>query len=278
MRCGGTAIVALLLAVLPAACSRAAGEPWPEAGHGPSAVALSEPQRRVADELIGVFEHGDPAPHYEAVETLGDGRGYTCGTIGFTTSGTEVRDVVAAYTADVPGSPLARYLPRLRELADGGSADTGGLDGFAADWKAAAADPRFRAQQDALAGRLTLDPALQAARKLGIRTPLGVAVLYDTAVQHGTGDDPDGMPALIARAMRRAGGEPAGGVDEQDWLQAFLDEREQTLRHAHDQDTRAAWSESTGRVDALRELVDDSRWRLDPPVRITVDGDDYDLR
>ena len=212
------------------------------------------------------------------METLGDGRGYTCGTIGFTTSSTEVRDLVTAYAAEAPQSPLARHLPRLRELADGGSADTGGLDGFAADWRAAAADPRFRAQQDALAGRLDLDPALRAARRLGIRTPLGVAVLYDTAVQHGTADDPDGMPALIERAIRRAGGDPAGGVGERDWLGAFLDEREQTLRHPHDEDTRAAWAESTSRVDALRDLVDHGRYRLDPPLRITVDGDDYDLR
>jgi chitosanase len=275
MRRAGIGLVAALLAVLPAACG---GEPWPAAGHGPSTIELTADQRHIADELVSAFEHGDPAPHYEAVETLGDGRGYTCGTLGFTTSSTEVRTLVEAYTAEVPDSPLARYLPRLRELADGGDAATGGLDGFAGDWKAAAADPRFRAQQDALADRLDFSPALREARRLGLRTPLGVAVLYDTAVQHGTGDDPDGLPALIARATRRAGGDPAGGVEEQEWLGAFLDEREDTLRHPADRDTAAVWAESADRVDALRELVDDDRFRLDPPVPITVYGDDYELR
>ncbi|GAA4260183.1 chitosanase [Dactylosporangium darangshiense] len=275
MRRAGMWLAVLALAATAAACG---GEPWPEAGHGPSAVELSEPQRRVADRLVSVFEHGDPGPHYEAVEALGDGRGYTCGTIGFTTSSTEVRTIVEDYAAEVPDARLARYLPRLRELADGGSGDTAGLPGFADDWAAAAADPRFRAQQDALADRLAFTPGRQAARRLGIRTPLGVAVLYDTAVQHGTGDDPDGLPALVERATAKAGGDPAGGVDERDWLEAFLDVREADLRHPHDEDTRAVWSESADRVDALRELVDDDRYRLDPPVRVTVDGDDFELR
>jgi chitosanase len=113
-----------------------------------------------------------------------------------------VRTVVEAYVADVPDSRLGRHLPRLRELAEHGSADASGLSGFPEDWAAAARDSVFRAAQDTLADRLTFTPALDAARRLGIRTPLGVAVLYDTAVQHGVADDPDGLPALIRRATR----------------------------------------------------------------------------
>ncbi|GAA2326340.1 chitosanase [Dactylosporangium salmoneum] len=265
----------LLAVLLLTACG---GEPWPDAGHGPSEVALSAAQRHVADELVAVFEHSDAAPHYDAVEALGDGRGYTCGTIGFTTSSTEVSTLVESYTAQVPGNRLARHLPRLRELAAGGSAGTGGLPGFAGDWAAAASDPKFRQAQDDLADRLYFTPALRTARRLGIRTPLGVAVLYDSAVQHGTGDDPDGLPALIARATGRAGGDPAGGVAERRWLGVFLDVRKDTLRHPHDRDTAAAWAESADRVKALRDLVDDDRYRLDPPVKVTVYGDDHQLR
>ncbi|WP_426513891.1 chitosanase [Dactylosporangium sp. McL0621] len=268
-------IAAILLAFLTGACG---GPAWPEAGHGPSAIELTATQRHLADELVSLFEHGDPDPHYAAVEALGDGRGYTCGTIGFTTSSTEVRTIVEAYDAEAPGSRLARHLPRLRELADAGSADTAGLPGFAEDWAAAATDPKFRAEQDRLTDRLAFGPALADAHRLGLRTPLGVAVLYDSAVQHGTDDDPDGLPALITRATQRAGGTPATGVDEQDWLGEFLDVRAETLRNPHDKDSREAWAESVDRVDALRDLVDNDRYGLEPPVKFTLDGDDQELR
>ncbi|WP_433046173.1 chitosanase [Dactylosporangium sp. CS-033363] len=275
MRAARIRIAAMLLAVLTGACGTSA---WPEPGHGPSTIALSERQRYVADELVSLFEHGGPEPQYGAVEELADGRGLTCGTIGFTTSSTEVREIVEVYDAAAPGSRLARHLPRLRELADAGSDDTGGLPGFAEDWRAAAGDPAFRAEQDRLTDRLAFDPALEHAHRLGLRTPLGVAVLFDSAVQHGTADDPDGLPALIARATQRAGGTPAAGVAEPAWLVAFLDVRADTLRNPHDRDTRDAWSESVDRVSALRDLVNRAAYDLAAPLAVTLDGDEYDLR
>ncbi|WP_433205541.1 chitosanase [Dactylosporangium sp. CS-047395] len=275
MRAARIRFAAILLAVLTGSCG---GSAWPEPGHGPSAIELTATQRHLADELVSLFEHGEPEPRYGAVESLGDGRGLTCGTIGFTTSSDEVREIVESYDAAVPGSRLARHLPRLRELADAGSDDTGGLPGFAEDWAAAAGDPAFRAEQDRLTDQLAYGPALQDAHRLGLRTPLGVAVLFDSAVQHGTGDDPDGLPALIDRATQRAGGTPAGGVAEPAWLVAFLDVRADTLRNPHDRDTRDAWSESVDRVAALRDLVNRADYGLAAPLTVTLDGDEHELR
>jgi chitosanase len=241
-------------------------------------VTLSADQRRIADELVSVFENGTSDLRYDYVESLDDGRGYTCGKIGFTTSGPEVRDVVAAWAKRRPADPLVRHLPRLRELADGDDDGTGGLAGFPEDWAAAARDPEFRRIQDEASDRLAFDPGLRLAQKLGIRTALGVAILFDTAVQHGMGDDPDGLPALADRASRMAGGRPADGTPERRWFAAFLDVRADALRHAHDPDTRAVWAESLDRVEALRRLVDADRHRLKPPVPISVFGDEYELR
>jgi chitosanase len=252
--------------------------PWPSASSGPSGVALTDTQRRIADQLVSVFENGTTQPRYDYVEDLGDGRGYTCGKIGFTTSSTEVRDVVQAYVAQQPASGLARHLPQLRRLAESGSGDTAALPGFPQDWAAAAADPAFRAIQDGLADRLTFTPALAAARDLGVRTALGVAILFDTAIQHGTGDDPDGMPALVDRANAAAGGRPADGVAEQRWLMAFLDVRAQDLRNPHNTETQRVWAESVDRVEALRRLVGEGRHSLVPPVRVSVFGGQHELR
>jgi chitosanase len=264
--------------MLVSACSPSGGSSWPDPATGPSNVSLSTDQRRVADELVNVFEYSSTSARYDTCTDLGDGRGFTCGKIGFTTSGTEVRDVVTAYTDRVPDNPLARHRPRLRQLAEGDSASTSGLDGFAGDWTRAAGDPQFRAAQDILADRLTYDPALAAARRLGIRTPLGVAILFDTAVQHGTSDDPDGLPALIRGTNAKADGSPADGVAEKTWLLAFLDVRRDDLRNPHDEDSRDVWAESVDRVDALNGLVDAGEHRLAAPVELDVDGDGYTLR
>jgi chitosanase len=267
----------LVIAVLAGGCSHAE-PPWPAPAHGPSDVGLSTDQRRVANQLVNVFEHSRPDARYDACTDLGDGRGFTCGSVGFTTSSTEVRDVISAYVHKVPDSPLASYLPRLREIADAGSSSTAGLDGFTGDWKQAAGDPAFRAAQDAVADRLTFDPAVALARSLGLRTALGVAILFDTAVQHGTSDDPDGLPALVASTNKKANGRPADGVAEKAWLLAFLEVRADDLRNPHNSETRDVWAASVDRVDALRGLVHDGQHELAPPVDVTVDGDDYTLR
>jgi chitosanase len=270
-------IVALVVPALFACGPEHREAPWPTGG-GSSTVTLTTDQRRIADQLVNVFEYGDTRARYDAVDDLRDWRGYTCGRAGFTTSSGEVRDLVAAYLDEVPDSPVGRHLPRLRELAADGSGEVTGLDGFRDDWARAAADPRFRALQDAAVDRVTFQPALASARRIGIRTALGVAVLFDTAVQHGTGDDPDGLPALLSRASAAAKGEPAGGVPEKAWLLAFLSVRAADLRDPHDADTRAVWAESVDRVDALRRLVDADQHRLDPPLTVSVFGDRYELR
>ena len=105
MRLGrvGTALTWLVAIVL-AGCSGPAGSTdsaegadHSPAGPGPSTVTLTAAQRQIADQLVSVFQNGTPEPQYDYVEDLGDGRGFTCGKIGFTSTSTEVRDAVEAY-------------------------------------------------------------------------------------------------------------------------------------------------------------------------------------
>jgi chitosanase len=252
-------------------------QPWPATTTGPSTVELTAVQRRVTDELVSVFENSTTTPAYDYVEDINDGRGLTCGKIGFTTNSNEVRDIVAQYSAQVPDNPLARYLPRLTEIAASGSDDTSGLDRFAEDWAATAANPAFRTVQDGVADRIAYNPALAAARRLGLRTALGVAILYDTVVQHGLDNDPDGFPAIVTAAGRDASGNPSDGVEERRFLNAFLAVREQHLLHAADRSTRKGWANSVDRVVVLRKLVADSRQGLTPPVAVRVYGSAYTL-
>jgi Glycosyl hydrolase family 46 len=63
-------------------------------------------------------------------------------------------------------------------------------------------------------------------------------VLYDSIIQHGDGDDPDGLPALLKRTEKAAGGTPKKGIDEKKWLDVFLKIRREDLENPHAKETQ----------------------------------------
>lgn len=234
---------------------------------------LSAEQRTRADRLISLFENDTLDIQYGYVVDNDDGRGYTAGR-GLTTGTGDVLEAVRLYTARVPDNRLARFLSRLQELTDQESASTSGLDGFPAEWAAAAADPVFRAVQDRVNDRNSYQPAMQLAEQLGVRTALGKVMLYDATFMHGLGDDPDGTPALVDRTRARVGGLPATGVDERTWLNAFLAVRRDDLLHAYNVATRKEWARAVGRVDILGAIAVSGNYQFSGPL--VVSGGDHE--
>jgi chitosanase len=270
LRCARQTVVLAVLALfvlLVAGCS--APNPGDNSDPGNSAGdGLTAEQKLRADRLISVFENDTIELQYGYIEALDDGRGYTAGRAGFTTATADLFVVVERYSLAGPANELAAYLPRLRELAAENSPATDGLDGLPEAWARAAADPRFRAVQDEVVDEEYYQPAVVHWRALGLSTPLALVELYDANIQHGPGDDPDGLPAMIARAVARAGGSPATGVDEIAWFNAFLGVRRETLENASDPDTRAAWAQSVYRVEIVVEIADTGNFAFSGPIVI----------
>lgn len=240
-------------------------------------------QRALATKLLAIFENRETTLQYAYAEELDDGRGFTVGAVGFTTGTGDALLVIRAYerlaggAAGSSGATLLRYLPELERLeslprTDPGRGAVSGLAGFGEAWTAAAADPTFRAAQDSVAERLYYVPALELAAAAGLRTPLARAALLDAIVQHGGGDDPDGLPAMLAATLA-ARGEPAGGlVEERRWLAHFLGLRRAVLQCAHAPGTREVWRESTSRVDVYEQLLRDGNLHLESPLAFDLDG------
>ena len=236
---------------------------------------LAGDTKRRAEALTSLFENSTTEIQYAYVEDIHDGRGFTAGRAGFTTATGDALEVIELYTMRVPQNPLAKYLPRLRVLAKVESGSVVGLDGFAAAWTSAARDSAFRTAQDDVEDRLYFIPAMKRADTLHLATPLARAELYDAIIQHGEGDDPDGLPALLARTAKSVSGTPATGVDEKKWLDAFFTVRRADLAHASDASTRAAWAESVSRVDAVRAIATTGNYDLHGPIVVhsgDVDG------
>jgi chitosanase len=138
-------------------------------------------------------------------------------------------------------------------------------------------DKVFRAVQDEVSDELYYQPAINRASQVGIQTALGKAIFYDTVIQHGDGDDPDGLPALIAATTKKMKGTPKTGIDEKKWLSSFLNVRRADLAHAHDPATREEWAKSVGRVESLMQLVKSGNLDLHGPFTIEWEHEYYTI-
>jgi chitosanase len=234
-----------------------------------SADPLTATQRRVADELVSVFENSTTQPQYGYIENLHDGCGLTAGRAGFCSATGDMLLTVQTYADRIPQAPLARYLPVLRARAAARSARTSGLgQDFVADWHRAAQDAAFRAVQDEIVNIMYYTPATVMAAATRLTSPLAIAIFYDTAIQHGIEKDPDGLPSLIDRTRRRLHALPGDAISEHRWLATFLRVRRADLLHPHNRARRVDWPASIGRVAALAKLLHAGHTGLTPPLRV----------
>ena len=134
---------------------------------GTERFIFNQEQRLVADQIISVFENDTPRIQYGYAEDLDDGRGITAGRAGFTSATGDMLDVIERYTEIQPDNPLAKYLPRLEELAATENASTEGLDGLIEAWELAAEDEAFRKVQDEVVDEEYYGPATVHVRSWG---------------------------------------------------------------------------------------------------------------
>ncbi|MEI7529145.1 MAG: chitosanase [Elusimicrobiota bacterium] len=248
----------------------------PASNSAPAAAAagLTPEQKRRADMLISVFENSALELQYAYIEDLRDGRGYTAGRAGFCSGCGDLLLVAERYTKLKPDNPLAGYLPRLNKLAALASGSTAGLDGFPGAWRQAARDELFRSEQDAVSDELYYLPALAYAGRLGLQKDFSKIALYEAAIQHGTGSDPDGLGAMIERASRAAK-PPAAGGSERTWLEKFLKVRRAALAHPASAATGEAWAESVGRADAMLAIYAAGNMDFSGPVAVAPFGEQF---
>ncbi|MHC3468704.1 chitosanase [Streptomyces sp. 7R007] len=232
-------------------------------------AGLAAPAKKeLAQQLVASAENStlDWRSAYGYIEDIGDGQGYTAGTVGFCTGTHDLLTLVQHYTKAHPGNGLARYLPALREV-DGTDSHEGLDPGFPAAWKAEAKLPAFRAAQDEERDRVYFDPAVRLAKLDGLGT-LGQFVYYDAMVFHGPGTGPSSFYGLRERAMREAD-LPSEGGSEKTYLDIFLDVRRAAMK-AKKADI------DTSRIDtAQRQFLYDGNMDLKTPLVWKVYGETY---
>jgi hypothetical protein len=252
--------LAALLAAVPAVVILSTGQ-------AAEAADLDDPvKKEIALQIVSSAENSslEWREEYDYIEDIGDGRGYTAGIVGFCSGTGDMLELVEYYTDQVPGNPLAAYLPALRAV-DGTDSHEGLDPGFTDAWQEAARTPEFQAAQEHERDRVYFGPAVSRAKEDGLRT-LGQFIYYDAMVMHGE----SGFDSIRADARNHAD-TPADGGDETGYLHAYLDARVEEMKkeEAH---------EDTSRVDtAQRVFLDDGNMGLDTPLTWAVYGDHYHI-
>jgi chitosanase len=273
-------LATIALVVLSAGVLAVANRPSPESLNAAEVPDPSDPRlsltvdaerKQRAAQITSTFENSTLELQYDYVENIGDGRGLTAGRAGFTSATGDLLLLIRRYTELRPSNALAPYLPALEAV--NGTDSMVGLGGFADAWAEAAANPDFRSLQDQVVDELYFFPAMTMAADLGLKTPLGQMIMWDTMIQHGAGGN-NGTRAIIEETQENAG--PIG-QDESAWLDAFLDARLRHLLNMYRGTTEDADVSSESRIEALRSLLWAPNLALEPPLTWEVYGDRFEL-
>jgi chitosanase len=214
---------------------------------------LTSTQIKSAQAIVNLFETGTVLGDYGQVTLIdGDTGHLTYGRSQTTLGSGNLATLLQRYCANHGarfGARLASSLPRFaqRDLT---------LD---ADMKlhnvlrACADDPVMRDTQEAFFNDVYWRPAYATAGKLGIVSPLGVAVVYDSSV-HGSW--------VLIRDKTVAAVGAVGAAGEKTWIQAYVSARRNWMATHKRPDIRA----TVYRTDAFQRLIDQGFWGLELPL------------
>ncbi|MEO7164834.1 MAG: chitosanase, partial [Bdellovibrionia bacterium] len=158
--------------------------------------------------LVAIAENGETSwwNHYNYIEDIGDGRGYTINIVGFCTGTSDFLWFVENLSKFSPNHPLVKYLPALRKVD--GTPSHSGLSGLPELIKSLGNDPDYlRATWEAII-HFYWNPAMEVANKYGLKSPISKGQLYDINLNAGSLSITKKVKALS----------PAQGGDEKVWL------------------------------------------------------------
>lgn len=212
-----------------------------------------QPWKAAAQAIVNIFETGSALGDYSALTLIPHDSGHLSYGRSQATLGSGQLHLLAEEYCQRPGATFVRqltpYLPRL--LARDTALD---LDIRLKNLLRACADnPVMRSAQDEFFDRHYWQPAAGQAASAGIRSPLGIATVYDSMV-HGSW-----------QAMRERTGKERGALaklGEHAWIKAYLETRRNWLASHPRPDIRM----TVYRADALLGLATQEAWQLDMPL------------
>ena len=214
---------------------------------------LTPTQKQTAQSIVNLFETGSVLGNYGSVTVIAGDTGHlTFGRSQTTLASGNLLNLLQRYCDNDGasfGARLKPWLPRFAavDLLLDGELRLHNL------LRATADDPIMRETQDVFFDEVYWRPAARTAANLGIKSPLGVAVVYDSTV-HGS------WTKMRDRTIQQAGSIAALG--ERDWIAAYVAARHAWLAGHPRSDLR----KTVYRMEAFQRLIDQGYWGLELPL------------
>ena len=216
---------------------------------------LTDIQKRTAQAIVNIFETGRALGDYGKVTLMpGDPGHLTFGRSQTTLASGNLHLLIKAYCESpgaVLGARLKRYLGRLVSRDTTLDRDRS-LRSLLQD---AGSDPVMQDVQDRFFDRVYWAPSLADCSALGIASPLGATVVYDSRI-HGS------WAAMRSRTDERHG--PVDTIGERGWVEHYVNERRSWLA-THPKTILHA---TVYRMDSFKILIGDGSWDLPLPLRV----------
>jgi chitosanase len=210
-------------------------------------------QKRTAEAIVNIFETSAVRGRYGEITLIpGDTGHLTFGRSQTTLASRNLHKLIARYCATTGArfaTRLAPYLPSLAS-ADVSLDDDQKLHNIL---RASADDALMRETQDQFFDEAYWQPAERAATRLGIASPLGIAVVYDSFV-HGSWK--------TIKDLTDTTSGPLDAVGEQAWIGEYVTARRNWLANHRREDLHA----TTYRMDAFDRLIEQGFWGLELPL------------
>jgi chitosanase len=213
----------------------------------------TQSQVQAAKAILNIFETASVLGDYGSVTVIpGDTGLLTFGRSQTTLGSGNLADLMERYTSN-PGARFAArlkpWLDRIRQR-DRTLNDEQHLHNLL---RATADDRVMRDVQDEFFDDVYWQPAMRSAQRIGISTPLGLAVVYD-GVLHGSWD------TIRRRTEDKKGSVVALG--ERAWVEAYVRVRGEWLATHPRKDLRA----TVYRMTAFLRLIELGKWGLELPL------------
>jgi len=221
---------------------------------------LTDTQKRTIQAIVNVFETGKISGNYGAVtlSTQDVGR-LTYGRSQTTLASGGLAQLVSDYcstTGARQADGLRPYLVRLEARDRALDSDVQ----FKSLLIKAGQDPAMHRVEDNFFDQMYWDPAIHAAQRLAIVTPLGSAVVYDSFIHGAWARMRDATLARIGLPAMPAGS--SAPTDEHDWILEYIKLRRGWLAtHPNPLLHRAVY-----RMDTFLSLAAVENWTLALPV------------
>lgn len=216
---------------------------------------LTALQKKTAQAIINIFETGQPRGDYGRVTLLAGDTGHlTYGKSQTTLASGNLYLLIKAY-CEAPrakyGNQLATYLARLKamDLTLDHDPALRNLLQLAGD------DKVMQKTQNEFFDRVYWTPGVQSAKALGILTPLGNAVVYDSLI-HGS------WQTIRDRVNTDHG--PVSTIGEEQWVASYV----QTRRNWLANHKNTLLHKTVYRMDSFKELIASAKWKLTLPLTV----------